>query len=120
MTDDERPPVAIGHAAIGTADLARATPFWQTVGMRTVFSDDERAIFELRGGTHLIVFAGDGVGDVPFDLMVDDLPATHAAWEAAGLEPTPIQRGNIHDHFTVRDPDGRAVTVNSSHAVGPV
>jgi hypothetical protein len=35
--------------------------------------------------------------EAPFDLMVDDLETTHAAWTARGLEPSPIERGPIPD-----------------------
>jgi hypothetical protein len=58
--------------------------------------------------------------DTPFDLMVEDVDATHADWAARGLDPTPIERGRIHAAFTMRDPDGYRVTVNSSHVVGEV
>ena len=40
--------------------------------------------------------------------------------EGAGLEPSPIERGRIHSAFTMRDPDGYRVTVNSSHVVSEV
>ena len=56
----------------------------------------------------------------PFDLMVDDLDATHAAWRKRGLDPSPNKRGRIHASFTVLDPDGYRVTINSSHVAGEV
>ena len=39
----------------------------------------EVAIFELRGGTHLVLIAKSEIvpGDAPFDLMVEDLRTTH-------------------------------------------
>jgi len=52
--------------------------------------------------------------------MVEDLEATHAAWERLGLNVSPIERGRIHSAFVLRDPDGNNVTVNSSHVVGDV
>jgi hypothetical protein len=58
--------------------------------------------------------------DAPFDLMVEDVDATHAAWEARGLDLSPIERGRIHAAFMMCDPDGYRVTVNSSHVVGEV
>ena len=54
----------------------------------------------------------------PFDLMVDDIDATHRDYAAKGLSPTPIQRGRIHDSFQVAGPGGWTFTVNSSHASG--
>jgi len=73
-------------------------------------------------GTHLVVLSGSvEVGtEAPFDLMVDDLEATHADWAGRGFEVSPIESGRIHSAFTVRDPDGYVVTVNSSHVMGEV
>ena len=58
--------------------------------------------------------------ELPFDLMVDDIDATHDQWRARGLDPSPIEHGRTHAAFSVRDPDGHLVTVNSSHVIGPV
>ena len=79
-------------------------------------------MLELRGGTHVVVRqAGEppapGTG-APFDLMVDDVDATHRDYAEKGLSPSPIRRGRIHDSFDVAGPDGWAFTVNSSHASG--
>lgn len=118
---DERPAVWIGHALLTVTDLDASTSFWSSVGMRVVETNAHVSVLELRGGTHLVLVPGAASPrEAPFDLMVEDLDATHAAWSAAGIDPTPIQRGRIHDSFVARDPDGYAVTVNSSHVVGPV
>jgi hypothetical protein len=79
-------------------------------------------VLELRGGTHLVLRPGrpPSTADAPFDLMVEDLEATHAEWERLGLNVSPIDRGRIHSAFVLRDPDGNTVTVNSSHVVGDV
>ena len=78
-------------------------------------------MLELRGGTHVVVRQGErprpGAG-APFDLMVDDVDATHRDYAAKGLSPSPISRGRIHDSFQVAGPDGWAFTINSSHASG--
>ncbi len=119
--DDERPPVWVGHAALRVSDVPRATEFWEQIGLRKVFGDEGVGIFELRGGTHLVLAPGADAPEQPsFDLMVDDLPATHERWAAAGLAVSAIEHGRIHDRFTVRDPDGRALVVNSTHVIGPV
>jgi catechol 2,3-dioxygenase-like lactoylglutathione lyase family enzyme len=118
---DERPAVWIGHEVIAVHDVARAADFWRNVGMREIERNAHVAIMELRGGTHLVIVPGSPKGgDAPFDLMVDDLAATHARWEALGLRPSAIEHDDIHSHFTVDDPDGYHVTVNSSHVVGTV
>ncbi len=36
----------------------------------------------------------------------------------AGLSPSDIEEGRIHIWFTVHDPSGHTITVNSSHASG--
>jgi catechol 2,3-dioxygenase-like lactoylglutathione lyase family enzyme len=118
---DERPPVWIGHALLTVTDLDASTSFWSSLGMRVIETNAHVSVLELRGGTHLVLVPGSPTpGEAPFDLMVDDLDETHAAWSAAGIDPSPIERGRIHDAFVARDPDGYEVTVNSTHVVGPV
>ena len=117
-----RPPVWIGHTRLTVSDLGRSADFWRTVGMTEVEQNEHIVVMELRGGTHLVLLPGapSPGADAPFDLMVDDLEATHAEWERLGLDVSPIQRGRIHSAFVLRDPDGTNVTVNSSHVVGEV
>jgi catechol 2,3-dioxygenase-like lactoylglutathione lyase family enzyme len=119
---DERPRVWIGHAALTVSDVSRSADFWRELGMREVHRDANIAVLELRGGTHLVLVPGTPAADAdaPFDLMVDDLDATHAEWLDRGLDPSAIEHGRIHAAFTVRDPDGYHVKVNSSHVVGKV
>jgi catechol 2,3-dioxygenase-like lactoylglutathione lyase family enzyme len=119
---DGRPSVWIGHAVLTVGDVDRSADYWQRLGMREVERNVHVAVLELRGGTHLVLVPGTPADDaeVPFDLMVDDLDAAHAEWKARGLDPSPIERGRIHAAFTMRDPDGYRVTVNSSHVVGEV
>ena len=92
--------------------------------MRPVYDGDDIAIFELRGGTHLLLFPGDAAPagtDTPFDLMVDDIDTTRADWEARGLAPSELSSAaGDHLRFTVRDPDGYTLTVFNSHVMGPV
>jgi hypothetical protein len=59
---EEKPPVWVGH----------------------VGRNEHVAVLEMRGGTHLILLPGTVTpGAAPFDLMVDDLDATHADWGRA-------------------------------------
>jgi hypothetical protein len=99
-----------------------ATRFWETVGMRVISAQPDFAVLELRGGTHVVVRPEETgqPSNVPFDVMVDDVEATWKRLREAGLEPSPITPGTVHSSFTVMDPAGRQVTVNSSHVVGPV
>src|SRR4029079_5491426 len=78
---DERPPVWVGHLVLNVSGLSRAVEFWREIGMRQVEKNDHVAVLELRGGTHLVLVPGTPhPGPAPFDLMVEDLEVTHAAW----------------------------------------
>jgi len=87
--------------------------------MRTIFPGPRVAVFELRGGTHLVVIAKEKVaaGAAPFDLMVEDLQATHKEFTSLGLEPSPIETAaNMpHELFRVREPAGHVITFYSNH-----
>ena len=120
--NDARPPVWVGHVVLESDRLDETVRFMQTIGMRTIFPGPRVAVLELRGGTHLVVIAKDEVaaGDAPFDLMVEDLRATHRQFAALGLAPTPIEAaGNMpHEFFRVREPAGHVITFYSNHASG--
>jgi catechol 2,3-dioxygenase-like lactoylglutathione lyase family enzyme len=121
-TTDPRPAVWTGHLIVSGKDPSASASFYKDIGMREVAILDEVAIFELRGGTHLVVRkdADPKPGPADWDLMVEDIAATHADWTSKGLTVTPIEKGPIHEAFTVTDPDGNTIQVNSSHVVGPV
>ena len=107
----------IGHVAMHTDRVAETSEFMQLVGMRLMFSDDGIAVLEMRGGTHLVL-TNDPASQLikgSFDLMVEDLDATHAQFTELGLAPGEIERGQIHDCFAVREPGGTNITFNSSH-----
>jgi len=121
MTDpDPRPPVWVGHIRMTTDRLDASFDFMVKVGMRPLVKRDDFAVLELRAGTHLVLSGQDAIepGEAPFDLMVEDLDATHAYLDGLGLEPSEISEGRIHRSFTVRDPCGHSVKFNSSHASG--
>ena len=72
---DERPPVWVGHVFLDTNQLEESVTFMRQIGMRPVESFENIAIFELRGGTHLVLQKNDSMtpGESSFDLMVDDI-----------------------------------------------
>ena len=121
---DRRPPVWVGHVVLETDRIAASAQFMRTVGMRPIHEGAEVAIFELRGGTHLILLARSAVtpAEAPFDLMVEDLRAAHARFTALGLAPTPIEAVPRIDHelFRVTEPAGHRITFYSTHVSGPV
>ncbi|MGH6624887.1 MAG: hypothetical protein ACREBN_12980, partial [Burkholderiaceae bacterium] len=114
MSEDLRPAVWVGHVILESDRLDETARFMQTLGMRTIFPGPRVAVLELRGGTHLVVIAKDKVtpGDAPFDLMVEDLRATHTQFTSLGLSPTPIESAaNMpHELFRVREPAGHVIT----------
>ncbi len=121
---DPRPPVWIGHVTMSVPDVTASGAFMARLGMRVVFQSSEIGIYELRGGTHLLLFPRqDPVpadARAPFDLMVEDVDDARRDFEARGLAPGTIERNPHHRCFTVREPGGHAITINSSHVEGPV
>jgi hypothetical protein len=121
-TIDQRPPVAVGHVRLPCSDVAEAANWLENVGLRPIVTMADLAVLELRGGTHVVVRKTEpppAPGTMaPFDLMVDDVDATHRDYAEKGLKPSEISRGRIHDSFTVAGPSGWHFTINSSHASG--
>lgn len=114
---DERPPVWVGHVSMRTHVLDASHAFMQALGLRPIGRNEDVAVLELRGGTHLVLLRTDEprAGAAPFDLMVEDLEATHRHLTELGLAPSPIVSGRIHRSFTVCDPSGQEIEFNSNH-----
>ena len=121
-SSDHRPAVGVAHVVLYTNRMAETAHFMRTVGMRPVFDGPEVSVYEMRGGTHLIMMKKENIapGDAPFDLMVDDLRETHKRFVALGLSPSPIEARPQIDHevFTVREPAGHVITFFSTHVSG--
>jgi GNAT superfamily N-acetyltransferase len=117
-----RPRVGVAHVVLETDRMEETSRFARTIGMRPIFDGPEVSVYEMRGGTHLIIMHRDNVvkGNASFDLMVDDLRSTHARFKAVGLDPSPIEARPAIDHevFTLREPAGHVITFFSSHASG--
>ena len=114
---EQRPPVWIGHVAMYSTKVAESCEFMQRIGMRLVTTGDNFALLELRGGTHLVI-TGDSESTLikgSFDLMVEDLDASHTQFTQSGLEPGEIERGEIHDSFEILEPGGTKILFNSTH-----
>lgn len=123
MSESEhRPSVGVAHVVLHTDRMEESAEFMRTMGMRSIFDGPEVSVYEMRGGTHLILMRKDKTtgGDAPFDLMVDDLRETHQRFTALGLASSPIEARPAIDHevFTVREPAGHVITFFSSHALG--
>ena len=118
---DLRPPVWVGHVVLETDRLEETEQFMRKIGMRSIVQRPEVAVLELRGGTHLVLIARPEVvaGAAPFDLMVEDLRATHEYFVALGLAPTPIETASPeHERFLVREPAGHIIVFFSNHVSG--
>jgi hypothetical protein len=114
---DKRPDIWIGHTSLKTNDLNGSDEFLSKIGLRRVFKNDSITIFELRGGTHMIMSLDESApgGNADFDFMVEDVDVTYESFVSLGLEVSEIVRGNIHDSFTVVEPGGNCIIVNSTH-----
>ncbi len=119
---DERPPVAVGHVAMGVPNVAETYSFLVNLGCREIVLADGVGVLEFRGGTHLVLLPSDQPtpegAKAPFDLMVDDIEATRKRYIELDTNPTEIREAQFHHCFTVIAPSGHEITVNSSHASG--
>lgn len=119
-TKDLRPAAALGHAFLRVHGVAAAAKRLEAVGLRRILARADFAIFELRGGTHVVVREREDAlaEDQPasFDLMYDDLGAARARFLDAGFEASAIVHGRIHAHFVALAPEGFSIEVVSSHA----
>jgi len=119
---EQRPPVGVAHVVLETDRMEESARFMRTIGTRPVFEGPQIGVYELRGGTHLILMLKNKIaaGYASFDLMVDDLHATHQRFASLGLAPSPIEARPAIDHeiFTVREPAGHVITFFSSHVTG--
>ncbi len=113
----KRPDIWVGHVDLPTKDLAGSERFLKDVGLRFVFKNEAIVIYELRGGTHLIMFAKEEIEDTnaSFDFMVEDVDATFTKFGDLGYEVSEMERGEIHDSFWVTEPGGNRIHVNSTH-----
>ena len=91
--NDQRPPVGVAHVVLQTDRMDDSVQFMRTIGMRPIFDGPEVSVYEMRGGTHLILTRRDKIvaGGASFDLMVDDLQATHQRFTSLGLAASPIE-----------------------------
>lgn len=117
IDDNERPAVWVGHITLPTPDIPATRDFMLKLGMRAIADGESFSVLELRGGTHLVLLPAEAPasGTAYFDLMVDDLEATHEELRSEGLAPSAIETGSIHSSFTLASPSGHTITFNSTH-----
>jgi catechol-2,3-dioxygenase len=120
MSAEKDQPMIVGQGALCVSDVSRASTFYGALGLRPVLLHPHIAVFELRGGTHLLLFHARG--DHPrgpvrsFALLVHDAAAYHDRIAERGVAVGPVweDAGSRHRGFEVTDPDGHVLTVSSS------
>lgn len=118
-TEQSRPAAAAGHLFLTVPkEAGAAARRLVSVGVRPILLRDDFAVLEMRGGTHIVVRAGDVPTPVeaPFDLMYDEIEDTHRLFVQEGFQVTPIQDGKIHRSFRATAPEGFDIQVLDSHA----
>jgi catechol-2,3-dioxygenase len=132
--------LAVAHLVLKVADLKSSCQFYSDLGIPPFAIDEEGAIIELRGGTHLLLlevdqFAGEDVAESltgqfhkrfseRFDLMIKDKGLTELKKYRLELISRGIAAGEIPDEtffghhlFCIKDPDGNGITIYTSHAI---
>jgi catechol-2,3-dioxygenase len=132
--------LAVGHLVFKVVDLKRSCQFYSNLGIPPFFTDDEVAIIELRGGTHLILLsvdsmAGEGIAESltgqfhkrfseQFDLMIegkglDELKNYRSEIINRGIAAGEIPDETFFGHhlFCTKDPDGNGITIYTSHSI---
>src|ERR1700683_4946751 len=132
--------LAVAHLVFKVADLKRSCQFYSNLGIPPFFTDEEVAIIELRGGTHLILLsvdsmAGEGIAESltgqfrkrfseQFDLMIegkswDKLKKYRLELISRGIAAGEIPDETFFGHhlFCTKDPDGNGITIYTSHSI---
>ena len=134
------PDLAVAHLVFKVADLKSSCQFYSNLGIPPFAIDEQIAIIELRGGTHLILLevdqmAGEDVAQSltgqfherfseQFDLMIkgkdlNELKKYRLELISRGIaaEEIPDETFFGHHLFCVKDPDGNGITIYTSHAI---
>ena len=132
------PELAVGHLAFKVADLKSSCQFYAKLGIPPFAIDGKVALIELRGGTHLLLLevdplAGEDVAESltgqfhkrfseQFDLMIkgkslNELQEYRLELISRGIAAGEIPDETFYGHylFCIKDPDGRGITVYTSH-----
>jgi len=132
--------LAVAHLVFKVADLKSSCQFYSNLGIPPFFTDEETAIIELRGGTHLILLsvdsmAGEGIAESltgqfhkrfseQFDFMIDgkgleELKKYRLELISRGIAVGEIPNETFFGHhlFCTKDPDGNGITIYTSHSI---
>ena len=112
-------PKVVGRWALCVSDVSRALAFYAALGLRVVLHQPHLAVFELRGGTHLMLVQATGThprGPVTsFGLVVEDASAYRERVAAAGADVSAewVDARARRRGFDMTDPDGHVLSVLS-------
>jgi catechol-2,3-dioxygenase len=132
--------LGVAHLVFKVSDLRSSCQFYSNLGIPPFAVDEEGAIIELRGGTHLILLsvdqlAGEGVAESltgqfhkrfseQFDLMIkgkglEELKKYRLELVSRGIAAGEIPDETFFGHhlFCIKDPDGNGITIYTSHAI---
>jgi catechol 2,3-dioxygenase-like lactoylglutathione lyase family enzyme len=132
------PELAVAHLVFKVADLKSSCHFYSNLGLPpfAIIEDENVAIVELRGGTHLLLLEGEAdmaesaTGQFHqrlaehFDLMIEGKGLDELKKYRSELISRGIAAGEIPDEmffghhlFSIKDPDGHGITIYTSHAM---
>jgi catechol-2,3-dioxygenase len=132
--------LAVAHLVFKVVDLKSSCQFYSNLGIPPFAIDENVAIIELRGGTHLLLLevdqlAGEGLAESltgqfherfseQFDLMIKGRGLNELKNYRSELIRRGIAAGEIPDEtffghylFCIKDPDGHGITIYTSHAI---
>ena len=133
------PELAVAHLVFKVADLKSSCQFYSNLGIPPFAIDEQVAIIELRGGTHLLLLEVDQMAEEDvaqsvtgqfhkrfseqFDLMIkgkglNELKKYRLELISRGIAAGEIPEETFFGHhlFCVKDPDGNGITIYTSHA----
>jgi catechol-2,3-dioxygenase len=132
--------LAVAHLVFKVADLKSSCQFYSNLGIPPFAIDEQVAIIELRGGTHLLLLEVDQMAaeDVAesltgqfherfseqLDLMIkgkglNELKKYRLELISRGIAAGEIPDETLFGHhlFCVKDPDGNGITIYTNHAI---
>jgi catechol-2,3-dioxygenase len=132
--------LSVAHLVFKVADLKSSCQFYSNLGIPPFAIDEQVAIIELRGGTHLLLLEVDQKAEEDvaqsvtgqfhkrfseqFDLMIKGKGLNELKKYRLELISRGIAAGEIPDEtffghhlFCVKDPDGNGITIYTSHAI---
>jgi len=130
-----RSDLAPGHIVVPDKNLDSSLSFYRAIGLPEGELEDDLALLELRGGTHVLLIQENGryanqyessrYGQrepETFDLMIRGKTREALEEYRDGMVSAGIEAGGIpdellygHYYFTLTDPDGHRITIYTSH-----